>query len=513
MSPELAGFAGAPLPVVPGDCLLLRQACLAAESTRRNGLEGLASRWERWCPSADWCERPADRYRTALQSLQEMPPISWAPGEEPPLSKTTAEEEWYSTVPDTDPLKLLLEEAARARAELLDVQCAAARELPGLLAETGLELLAGHAGAGRWLSVELPRLAHAPAAALDRVVPQFPAYQALLAAGDRYRTASPAAPPPPGTARLRTGRVGPGVTWLRARLAAEGIEAGLPESTRFDQGLRQALRAFQQRHGLTPTGRPDRTTVEALAAGPGERWQRIRAALAAWRRAVPPWESSFVVVQVPQAYVELYLDSRLVLRLKAVVGSAKREKDPESGSLEFLYRTLPLNSAITAIVVNPEWRIPSTIVEREIEPALAADPDYLERRNIRLEQFSSGAVRYVQEAGERNAMGRLKFRFPNRHGFYLHDSPEKRLYRKVHRLHSHGCVRVDKAARLAERILARDKGWNYDQLARTLKRGETREVALTTPLPIHIIYSTAASDGDGQLSFYPDWYELETLPE
>lgn len=106
-------------------------------------------------------------------------------------------------------------------------------------------------------------------------------------------------------------------------------------------------------------------------------------------------------------------------------------------------------------------------------------------------------------------MGRIKFRFPNRYGYFLHDSPDKRLFRKSYRLHSHGCIRVDRASKLAERLLARDKGWNFDQLRKTLRRGETREVTLTTPVPIHILYSTVAADNEGRLLFSRDWYELE----
>jgi murein L,D-transpeptidase YcbB/YkuD len=457
--------------VIPGDCTLLRSACAATDRAARHGLVETATRWQEWCSLADRCEALVEPYSIARRGS--------------------------------------CSDAAKARAALLELQCRAARELPALLADTGLEMLTGHAGASRWLSTELPRLIGDPSSAIDRMAPQFPAYQTLLAAGDRYRTADPPESVPDGLSRLRPGRTGNAVPWLRRRLSRDGIDAAPLDSTSFDRKLRKALEAFQQMHGLSPSGKVDRKTVEALSTPPEVTWRLLRTALAAWRRAVPPWESSFILVQVPQAFVELHLDSRLVLRMRAVVGSTGREKDPDTGIRELVYRTLPLNSAITAIVVNPDWRIPTTIVDREITPRLDGDPDYLERRNIRVEQFESGAVRYIQEPGDRNAMGRLKFRFPNRHGFYLHDSPDKRLFRRAYRLYSHGCIRVEHAAKLAERLLARDKGWNFDQLRKTLRRGETREVPLTTPIPIHVIYSTAAADSDGNLYFFPDWYGLE----
>ncbi len=245
------------------------------------------------------------------------------------------------------------------------------------------------------------------------------------------------------------------------------------------------------------------------AGADGGKRDALRVALAAYRRSVPPWESTFMVVQMPQAFLELYVDGIFLRRFRTVIGSARTEKEEGSGERLMPNATPVLDSAITAIIFHPEWNVPGTIAREEIEPRLEKDPGMLHRKGMRREVYADGSVRYVQDPGPLNALGKVKFHFDNSHDVYLHDTPEKSFFRKPRRLFSHGCVRVQRAVKLALLLLARDQGFTWDRLKTVLKEGKTTEYKLVTPIPVHLLYSTAAADSDGNLYFFPDLYGRE----
>jgi murein L,D-transpeptidase YcbB/YkuD len=152
------------------------------------------------------------------------------------------------------------------------------------------------------------------------------------------------------------------------------------------------------------------------------------------------------------------------------------------------------------IVLNPTWTVPTSIVRKEILPGMRRDPNYLAKK---------GYVRingqFVQPAGERNALGRIKLMFPNPHSVYLHDTPSKSLFNETSRTFSHGCVRVQKPVELAALVLD-DPAWSVQALEAAIAAGKTRTIMLKEPVPVLILYWTAAVDADGRVTFRPDIY-------
>ena len=156
------------------------------------------------------------------------------------------------------------------------------------------------------------------------------------------------------------------------------------------------------------------------------------------------------------------------------------------------------------LVVNPSWFVPPSILKKEFLPKLAADPDYAAKRGY--EVIRRGNQIYVkQPPGERNALGHIKFMFPNRHAVYLHDTPSRGLFGTERRAFSHGCVRVDQPFRLAEAVLGRDQGWSEARVRGLVGRGE-QSVRLAKPLPVHLAYFTQSVDAQGRLQTFEDIY-------
>jgi murein L,D-transpeptidase YcbB/YkuD len=269
----------------------------------------------------------------------------------------------------------------------------------------------------------------------------------------------------------------------------------------FGPALEAALKRFQRMHHLTETGAVGPATLAALNVTADAKAEALRQALAAYRRAVPPWESTFVLVQMPAAYLEYYVDGELRRHQRTALGRTVRDADGAQPMA-----TPVLNSTITAVIFNPEWHVPWSIATNELEQAIEKDPGYLARNHYRREILGEERVRYIQSPGSHNALGRVKFHFANSHDVYLHDTPQKRLFRLPRRLLSHGCVRVEDAVKVATLMLNLDQGFNWERLGRVLKSGETTEYRLKTPIPVHLLYSTAAADSNGNLHFMPDVY-------
>jgi murein L,D-transpeptidase YcbB/YkuD len=163
-------------------------------------------------------------------------------------------------------------------------------------------------------------------------------------------------------------------------------------------------------------------------------------------------------------------------------------------------RTPTFRAAMTYVVVNPTWTVPASIVRKEILPGLRRDPNYLARKGLK-----RVGTQYVQPAGPRNALGRIKLMLPNPHAVYLHDTPSKSYFAETTRTFSHGCVRVEKPVELAVRALD-DPAWSAAALERAIASGRTQTVLLPRPLPVLILYWTAAVGRDGLTYFLPDVY-------
>lgn len=494
------------------NCEALLQLCAASTLVLDHGLADWAARWQRFCDHGERCLSRREEAATLVSQT-----ASWAP---PVILATRLE--WDEAVlryarhlPQHAPQvaanllrqRMLIRQEAAAR-------CEVAVEYGRMVYGTAVDLMSGDKRVASFVASELARPDLSPASFLQRFVPGTPAYARLLDAHRRYRQivvdgGFPSLPP--GCSQLRRNRrKDPRHGLLASRLAAEGLLGGAPvdvEPVAFGADLQSAMKRFQRMHHLAQTGAVGPATLAALNISAQSKVEALQRALAAYRAAVPPWESTFIFVQMPAAFLEYYVGGQLRRRQRVVLGRPELDLD---GTRPMA--TPVLNSAITAVIFNPEWHVPGKIAREELEPAIAKDPAYLNRHHFRREVSGKDRVRYVQSPGDHNALGRVKFHFANSHDVYLHDTPRRHFFRLPSRLLSHGCVRVEKAIKLATLMLSLDQGFGWAALRQTLKSGETTEFRLKTPVPVHLVYSTAAADADGNLHFTPDLYGRESTP-
>jgi murein L,D-transpeptidase YcbB/YkuD len=300
-----------------------------------------------------------------------------------------------------------------------------------------------------------------------------------------------------GDQPLQIGQSDPRVPQMRARL-------GLPvqDDLRYTGDIVEAVKAFQRANDLTPNGRITPRTRAALddhrapatpEARPARTDQRIGTVIAnmeRWRWLPDDLGKTHIFVNVPEFRMEMHRDGQRVFETRVIVGKPETQTPIFSDEMEFL-------------VVNPSWTVPPTIMKKEFLPRLAADPEYAARRGFELIRRGN-AVSVRQPPGEQNALGLIKFMFPNDHAVYLHDTPTRHLFGSATRAYSHGCVRVEGPFRLAEHILS-PQGFDEKALRGMVGRGE-RTIRLTQRFPVHLAYFTLIPSANGELVSKPDLY-------
>lgn len=347
--------------------------------------------------------------------------------------------------------------------------------------------------------------------ALSALAPPHPGYAKLRRALADYRALAarggwPAVPAPPAAGSAEAPDA---VALLRARLAATDDLAG--DATSDDAVLEEAVRRFQMRHGLPPTGKVDRETRQQMNVPIEERIRQIEANLERWRWLPENLGARHLAVNIPDFTLQLVEDGVAVDTFRVVVGKTHQQ-------------TPVFSDSMTHLELNPYWNVPSGILRNEILPAARKDPDYLRQEEMEVlagwgeetvelrpeqVQWSSlrpGSIRVRQRPGGKNALGQIKFVFPNSFDIYLHDTPADRYFARVQRALSHGCVRLDRPLDLAARLLGGDPAWSRERLAQTIAAGERRAIRLPQPMPIHLLYWTAWVGDGGELNFRADLY-------
>jgi murein L,D-transpeptidase YcbB/YkuD len=342
------------------------------------------------------------------------------------------------------------------------------------------------------------------AEAFAALSPEPPAYGALKDALLRYRRIEREGGWPtlrPGLA-LRRGARSPQVAVLRARLAAEGYLASADGAATYDPLLAGAVKAFERRHGLAADGVLDAAVVDALNVPVQERIRQIELNLERWRWLPRDLGRRAVVVNVPSFQLTAYENDRPAMTMKVVTGKADSPTPVFSGEM-------------TTVVFSPYWNVPSTIAQDEIIPAVMRDPSYLRRHNLELVRgtqlvgraaLRSGGVQIRQRPGTRNALGLVKFLFPNPFNVYLHDTPADALFARPRRDFSHGCVRVEKPFELARWVLSGMPQWTPSAVTAAMRSGRERHLALPEAIPVYVTYQTAEATADGAVFFWPDVY-------
>lgn len=314
---------------------------------------------------------------------------------------------------------------------------------------------------------------------------------------------------------LSTGSKGHRVMMLRERL---GEQIAGPDSVRFDAALRSSVGHFQKRHGLTVSGKVDKPTLAALNVPVDERIRQIELSLERARWFPPEFGPRYILVNIPEAVLRVVERDSVVFTSRAVVGKASRQ-------------TPVLVETMTYLVLNPSWNLPPVVVDEDVLPKLTKNTDYLKKKNIKVYQgwgknareVHPDSVRWARwtsktmpyhlrmEPGSSNALGRVKFLFPNDEHVYIHDSPQRSLYRKEQRQFSSGCVRVERARELAAHLLSGSSRWDDDRLKEAFATGEEQNVILRNPIPVYLVYLTAWVGADGTVHFRPDLYGRDDL--
>jgi len=382
--------------------------------------------------------------------------------------------------------------------------------------------------------LEAMAAAETPGDYLRALHPKHPQFerlrQALLKARGGASAPEPQAAAPtigqlPDGPTLKLGVEHPHVALLRQRL---GLPLPRGAETIYDLQVQDAVRAFQQQNGIQPTGqltprtrsRLNGPAPEAKPALAGTEVQRLLVNMERWRWMPEDMGEFHVWDNVPEFQTRIVKAGQTVHSAKIIVGK------PET-------KTVVFTASMRFVIFGPEWGVPDSIKVKELLPYLrptggsgifgmfgGTDTRVLERHNLRVshngrpvdasqvnwDQVDIRRFTFIQPAGQTNVLGAVKFRFPNKHDIYMHDTPQRELFEKQVRTFSHGCIRVQNPGRLAEILLAEDKGWTAEHVRGLMARGGNHEVTLSKLIPVHVTYFTAVAGEDGRISSIGDIY-------
>ncbi len=279
-------------------------------------------------------------------------------------------------------------------------------------------------------------------------------------------------------------------------------------STRYSGELVEAVKKFQQRHGINPDGIIGKSTQNAFKEPLYFRALQIELAMERLRWLPELKSGRSIIVNIPAfqlwAFDDINVFNPDLSTMRVVVGKAPENQTPI------------LMGEMSFIDFMPYWNVPYNIVKNEILPKLAKNPAYLAQENMEvvgkgsnlnqgmMEKLKQGTIRIRQRPGTKNALGKVKFIFPNKEDVYLHDTPSRTLFKKSRRDLSHGCVRVANPQGLAEFALKNQ--WSKETIQKALNTPKNQRVFLKKPIPVLFFYSTAFFDQSQKLVFYPDIY-------
>jgi murein L,D-transpeptidase YcbB/YkuD len=332
------------------------------------------------------------------------------------------------------------------------------------------------------------------AAALASYEPQTPGYVALKAklaeirAGKLEATRHPIGNGPV----LKVGMQDERVPQLRDRLNVPG-DGG----TTYDKALAEAIKKFQDEHQIKATGLLTVQTIEALNGKvPDRPVDIILANLERWRWMPHDLGERYVIVNLPDYTLRVFDEGKQVWVTRIVVGKPGMPTPLMQAEMKF-------------ITVNPTWNVPPSIIHNEYLPALQQDPTVLERMGLKVGHNADGSVHIWQPPGDKNALGRIRFNFPNKFLVYQHDTPDKYMFAYDKRAFSHGCMRVQDPQRYAEVLLSLvrpNDGYTVERIKRMIAEGAETDIQFPTFIPVNLTYQTAFVDDDGKLQFREDIY-------
>ncbi len=315
--------------------------------------------------------------------------------------------------------------------------------------------------------------------------------------------------------KLEKGMWDPDIALLRSRLAITQVffENDTINKNLFDHSLHNQVMLFQLRNGLTADGVVGKATIEAMNISVEERIATIEANLERWRWLSNDLGERYIKVNIANFDLQVIEKDDMVFSTEAIVGLTTRKTPVFSSIMKYL-------------VLNPDWTVPQTILNDDVIPSVIDNPEYLAEKDLKILRIDGTEVdplsidwinilatgfpyRVHQEPGPRNALGRVKFIFPNQYSVYIHDTPNRNLFGRTDRSFSSGCIRVNNPMDLAAWLMKDNPDWTPAQIKNVIDQGKEQIVNLASPIQVHIVYLTAWAGDDGLVYFRKDIYDRD----
>jgi murein L,D-transpeptidase YcbB/YkuD len=357
---------------------------------------------------------------------------------------------------------------------------------------------------------------------LQSFLPQQPGYESLQEALAHYKdlVSKERWDRIPDGSKLQKGDRNERVALVRKRLSTSDMVNTIHsnEEDLFDEALEQAVRQFQELHGLETDGVIGSATLSALNVPLEDRIRQIELNLERWRWLPQDLGTRYILVNIPQFALTVMEQSEPVMRMKVIVGKKYR-------------RTPVFSDRMTYLVLSPFWNVPPSIAVKDKLPIIQKDPEYLSREHFRVFQGWGAEAQEIdpvtidwskltpdnfpyrlrQDPGPGNALGPVKFMFPNKFNVYLHGTSSPELFKKNVRTLSSGCIRIEKPLDLAAYLFQDDPDWTQQKVLEFIEKYEEKTVQLTNPIVVHLQYWTAWVDDSKQVNFREDIYGRDKL--
>jgi murein L,D-transpeptidase YcbB/YkuD len=324
----------------------------------------------------------------------------------------------------------------------------------------------------------------------------------------------------PNVGTLKKGKRSRAVPILARRLYLSGDLLDYdPSNKRFTQEIKDGLKHFQKRNGIWASGVMNSTTRKALNISVEKRLKKIRLNFERSRWEKSSFGDEYIMVNIPEFRMRFIRNLQEDVSMRVVVG---KKENP----------TPIFSSKMSYVVINPYWKVPNSIAVKELIPKIQEDPDYLDHRDYKtysswgkdkkvLDSFDIDWYQYdensklpfcfVKEPGSRNPLGNVKFMFPNRYAVYMHDTPQKKYFKKSVRAFSHGCIRLAEPRKLLEFVSNNYMMTPFSEVKSFQKTGENKSMKLDKKIPVYVRYYTTTVNPDGGVRFFNDIYGYDRM--
>lgn len=268
----------------------------------------------------------------------------------------------------------------------------------------------------------------------------------------------------------------------------------LTNNNLFDTTLVLAVKKFQERHGIDEDGIIGNKVIEDLNIPIRKRMEQLLINMERARWMPPLQDSTYVLVNIPEYRLRVFDAGMNILKMNVIVGSEANNSVIFNGNLQY-------------VVFSPYWNVPESIVRKEILPAIRRNSNYISKHNMEITSYVGGLPQIRQKPGANNALGRVKFLFPNNFNIYLHDTPNRNLFAQTNRGLSHGCIRIAEPKKFAEFLLRNQPEFTSEAIDSLMYLEKEKWVTLKKKVPVFLVYFTSWVDASGELHFRRDIYK------